>query len=270
MNKNEIGSAAALLGLLQSPHAASADLFATLLHPEVRYARLSERVTGRAAVIAALQKEATLALVQRLHWSAPRSGVTGVQLCGQSSPDSRDRSLILTLAFSAGRIIEIQQQFGAPLPAPASPLRLSAAITTLINEALATRHPMLLAFTGVDEQPRLSFRGSVHVHSPSQLAMWVRNAQGGLIGAIAQRPRVALMYRNEDSRATYQFEGRARVLDGEAERRRIYEAAPQAERDHDFAMLGAAVVIDLDRVEGYAGMGPAGQMDRVLMLAGSA
>jgi hypothetical protein len=31
-------------------------------------------------------------------------------------------------------------------------------------------------------------------------------------------------------------------------------------------MLGVAVVVDLDRVEGYAGLGPMGQVDQVRML----
>jgi hypothetical protein len=57
-------------------------------------------------------------------------------------------------------------------------------------------------------------------------------------------------------KATYQFQGRARVTEVAAERQRIFERAPAVERAHDFAMLGAAVVVDLDRVEGYAGLGP--------------
>ena len=51
-----------------------------------------------------------------------------------------------------------------------------------------------------------------------------------------------------------------------AERRLIFQRAPQAERAHDFAMLGTAVVVDLDRVEGYSGLGPQGQVDPILLL----
>jgi hypothetical protein len=104
------------------------------------------------------------------------------------------------------------------------------------------------------------------VHADDQLALWVRNAQGRFISAIQANPRIALMYRDEGAKATYQFQGRARVTEVAAERQRIFERAPEAERAHDFAMLGAAVVVDLDRVEGYAGLGPHGQIDAIRML----
>jgi hypothetical protein len=51
------------------------------------------------------------------------------------------------------------------------------------------------------------------------------------------------------------------VTEEHAERQRIFERAPELERNHDFARLGAAVVVHLERVEGYAGPGPQGQVD---------
>jgi hypothetical protein len=129
---------------------------------------------------------------------------------------------------------------------------------------------MLVAHVDEDGQPILSFRGSVQAFSGDQLALWVRNAQGGFVQAIARNPCIALMYRDEDAKATYQFQGRARVTEDAAERRRIFDAAPAAERAHDFAMLGAAIVVDLDRVEGYAGLGPQGQVDPIRMLRAAA
>ena len=98
------------------------------------------------------------------------------------------------------------------------------------------------------------------------LALWIRNAEGGFIRAIAANPRIALMYRDEDAKATYQFQGRARVVLGPAERERVFQRAAAAERAHDFAQLGSAVVVDLDRVEGYAGLGPQGQVGGIRML----
>jgi len=92
------------------------------------------------------------------------------------------------------------------------------------------------------------------------------SAEGGFIQAIRANPRVALMYRDEDAKATYQFQGRARVTAVPSERQRIFERAPAVEQAHDFAMLGVAVVVDLDRVEGYAGLGPQGQVDPIRML----
>jgi hypothetical protein len=112
----------------------------------------------------------------------------------------------------------------------------------------------------------LTFRGSVQVFGDDQLALWIRSAEGGFIRAIRANPRIALMYRDEEAKATYQFQGRARVTQVAQERQRVFDRAPEAERAHDFAMLGVAVVVDLDRVEGYAGLGPMGQVDQVRML----
>ncbi len=78
----------------------------------------------------------------------------------------------------------------------------------------------------------------------------------------------ALVYRDEETKATYQLQGRARVTTDPSERQRIYKASAAVEQAHDFAQLGVAMIIDLDRVEGYAGLGVSGQIDRVLMVRG--
>ena len=151
-------------------------------------------------------------------------------------------------------------------PVQAQAIRLPEALKRRIDHALVERHPMLLAHLGPEGQPILSFRGSVQSFGDDQLALWVRAADGGFVHAIRANPKVALMYRDEDAKATYQFQGRARVTSDAAERQRIFDRAPPAERAHDFAMLGVAVVVDLDRIEGYAGLGPQGQVEAIRML----
>jgi hypothetical protein len=74
------------------------------------------------------------------------------------------------------------------------------------------------------------------------------------------------MYRDEDTKATYQFQGRARVSTDEAVRNRIYAKMAEAERNHDPARTGVALLVDLDRVEGWAGMSPNGPVGKVRML----
>jgi hypothetical protein len=143
---------------------------------------------------------------------------------------------------------------------------LTPTLKQMVNGALVERHPMLLSYVGLAGGPILSFRGSTHAFSDDQLALWIRKREGNFIQCIQRNPQVALMYRNEDTKATYQFQGRARVSADEADRRRVFEAAPKAERDHDPDRLGVAVIIDLDRIEGYAGLGPAGPVDPVRMV----
>lgn len=145
-------------------------------------------------------------------------------------------------------------------------VKLSTEIKSLVDNALVRRHPMVVAYVDASGQPILSFRGSTQSFSDDQLAIWVRNADGNFLNSIAEHPKVALMYRDEDSKATYQFQGRARVSTDETVRTCIYAKMPQAERDHDPAQTGVALIIDLDRVEGWAGMSPNGQIGKVRML----
>jgi hypothetical protein len=173
---------------------------------------------------------------------------------------------VLTLQFEGDAIVLVQEQRAPAPPVDAQPIVLPEDLKRRIDNALVEKHPMLMAHVDAQGQPILSFRGSVQAHADDQLALWVRNADGGFIQAIRANPRVAFMYRDEAAKATYQFQGRARVADTPQERQRIYQRAAQAERHHDFAMLGVAVVVDLDRVEGYAGLGPQGQVDGLRML----
>lgn len=158
---------------------------------------------------------------------------------------------------------EPQPAFKAkPRPVPA-PLLLPAGLRALIDTALVERRPMLMAHVGPDGQPVLSYRGSVQVLGDDRLGLWVRNPGGAFIQAIAVQPRVSLMVRNEDTRATYQLQGRAHVSEAPEDRQRVYDGAPPVERAHDVQRVGVAVLIDLDRVEGYAGVGPQGQIDPI-------
>ncbi len=151
-------------------------------------------------------------------------------------------------------------------PTAATPVGLTADLRKLVDDALATRRPMIVAYVDAGGQPILSFRGSTQSFSDDQLAIWVRKADGNFLGAIANNSKVALMYRDEDSKATYQFQGRARVSADEAVRKRVYEKMAEAERNHDPARAGVVVLIELDRVEGWAGMSPSGPVGRVRML----
>ena len=215
------------------------------------------RTSGREAV---LKHFAGNDIYRKASWSPPQPEGERIKVTGGG--------LILLFEFAGGRIAAIRQQpvFGAAPPTPATPLKLTEDVKKLVDNALATRHPMIVAYADAAGQPILSFRGSTQAFGDDRLAMWVRNSDGNFLNAIAKNPRVALMYRDEDSKATYQFQGRARVSQDEADRRRIYERMAEAERNHDPARTGVALIIDLDRVEGWAGMSPGGPVGKVRML----
>ncbi len=134
-------------------------------------------------------------------------------------------------------------------------LKLSADMRHAIDSAFESRRPLAIAYVGEDGAPQLSYRGSTHAHSDTQLAIWVRNPQGGILAATRKNPAVALIYGNFDpsARGFMIFRGHARSDDGADARRRVYDESPEAERDKDKERKGAPLIIDLDSVEGFFG-----------------
>ena len=136
-------------------------------------------------------------------------------------------------------------------------LALTDEIKALVNGALANGSPLLLVAVSPDAKPVASFRGSVQTYSDDQLGLWARNAEGGTLDAIKANPNVVLIYRSATT-PVLQFHGRARITSDDAERKRVFESAPEREQAADPERKGAAVIVDLDRVEGVLKFGPDG------------
>ena len=137
-------------------------------------------------------------------------------------------------------------------------LVLDDEVKAIINGALSERTPMVLASVDAEGRPRLTFRGSVQTFSDDQIGFWARNAEGSTMANIAANPNVSMIMRNPDTRVVLQLIGRARVAEGEA-RDRVYANAPEVEQRADAEKKGAGVIVDLDRVEGFLGMGSDGK-----------
>jgi hypothetical protein len=227
---------------------------------------LGANLQGIDDVLERIARQPTREMYRQVTWAAPEITATGTRAVGHMPTGAARAGCVLSFRFDGDRISTMQHQNLPPRPASASRLRLTPALKQMIDNALASRHPMLIAYTDESGQPNLSFRGSIQAFGDDQLALWVRNAQGQMLQSIRRNPKVATMYRDEETKATYQFQGRARITTDDNERQRIFDASAPVEQAHDFAKLGVAVIIDLDRVEGYAGLGPAGQVDRVLMV----
>jgi hypothetical protein len=138
-----------------------------------------------------------------------------------------------------------------------SGIALTADMAQSINSALENGKPVVVAYADADGQPHLSFRGSTHAHSPAELAIWVRDPQGGMLVALERNPRLTLMYRDPETRTTLMFYGRGRVETSEEAHRTVYDQSPELERQRDPERKGKPVVIELDRVEGIT---PAGRV----------
>lgn len=137
---------------------------------------------------------------------------------------------------------------------------------------------VILAYVDAEGRPHQSVRGSTHVHSRDQIAIWVRASYfgtmtptkgpleaGGFVKAIETNPQVSLIYRDAADRATFVFSGRARVESDPAVREEIYAALPPSEQHHSEDHSGTAVLIDVDHVVGGT-LGQGGAMERVEML----
>lgn len=141
--------------------------------------------------------------------------------------------------------------------ATSSGIALTAEMSQAVNSALENGKPVTVAYVDADGQPHLSFRGSVHAHSPHELAIWVRDPEGGLLTAVDRNPRLTLMYRDPETRTMLMFYGRGHVETSEEAHRTVYDQSPEPERQRDPERKGKPLVIELDRVEG---MTPGGRV----------
>jgi hypothetical protein len=109
---------------------------------------------------------------------------------------------------------------------------------------------MAVSFVRDDGSPSVTFRGGTYVHGPTELAIWVRKRDSGLATAIAQRPRVSLVFVEQEGPGAHYLaiEGRARVASELDEQ--VYSAIVEPERQRDPERQGVAVVVDVDSVTG--------------------
>jgi hypothetical protein len=134
------------------------------------------------------------------------------------------------------------------------PFELTEDITSTINGAAAAGRAIAVAYVGAAGEPHLSLRGSVQVFDPNCLALWSRSA--GLPEGLEDNPQLALLYQNLPERTFYRFSGRAHVEHDEMIRNQIFDASPEREQAQDPQRRGAAVIIELDAVEGMTPAGP--------------
>lgn len=138
----------------------------------------------------------------------------------------------------------------------ADTLDLTEDLAPALDGALGSGHPVAVAYVGADDRPALSYRGSVHVHGPQQVAVWARNPSDGLAAAVAERPHVSLLYFDAETPGPVyaSIEGRAKV--DPAANEQVYAAMVQGERDQDPEAKGVAVIVDVDNlvISGPAGV----------------
>jgi hypothetical protein len=136
-----------------------------------------------------------------------------------------------------------------------SALDLTGDIAAAVNGAAGRGHALAVGYVDGDGFPVTSFRGSVQVHGPGELALWARKRTDGLVTSIADRPKVTLLYYDpEGPGAAYlSVRGRARV--DETANDAVYAGMIEGERQQDPDRNGVAVVIEVESVLGAGAAG---------------
>jgi hypothetical protein len=130
-------------------------------------------------------------------------------------------------------------------------LDLTGEIAAAIDGAALRGATLALAYVRDDLSPAVSFRGSTHVHGPTELALWARKRDSGLVKAIADRPAVSLVYYGGQDGPGPMFlsiEGRARVAPEIDDQ--VFAAIIEPERQQDPERKGVAVLIEVDTITG--------------------
>lgn len=149
----------------------------------------------------------------------------------------------------AGLINRVDQEnvIGTPL---VETDKLPAFVKSRVNNALANDTPIMLAYVDQEGCPHTSLRGSVQAYSDTQLSIWVRASTTGIAVAVASNPNVELLYRDNPTRSTLIFKGKAHVEPDEAIRKQIFDDSPEVEQNHESWTNGAAIIIELSEVGG--------------------
>jgi hypothetical protein len=212
---------------------------------------------GRANVLQALAAPNATRLVAAAQWSDP--GDEDGELIREARLPGGVPFAGLRFAFrihNGERIARIGQQLMPAAPPEAQPVSITADLKALIDGALANGTPVIVGYVDANGVPHLSPRGSAQVLNETQVALWSRDPNGGILKGIAVNPNVALYYRDPKSRASVTITGRAHVPQDSRIRDTIYDNQPEIERNLDGRKKGVGIVVDVDLLEAA---GPAGR-----------
>ncbi len=259
MTDDRVAAVEAYVQALRTGERSASDRAARVLAPDVVLSVGGNEFAGHDQVLARISGQWPLTPVY-LHgaWSAPRTDGDRlvVHADGFGPLGAAPTSVRLSFAFNAaGQILRVEQQNEMP-PAPQSTEAFPDFVRGAVNAALANGTPMVLAYVDEAGRPVQSLRGSTQVYSDHQLCIWLRNAQGGVVRALQRNPSLSLLYRDSKTRTTLIFQGRGRIDGDGAVRERVYALAPEVEQTHDPERRGAALIVDVERLQGTSPRGP--------------
>jgi len=257
-NRTRTQAAEAYVKALRTGEPSATNMAGQTLSDDVVLKTANEEISGRERVLARItgQWPLTPVFVQGF-WGAPVESGDQVTVTAEFGPlGAAPTRVVLTFSFNqADQITRVEQQNTMAPPLPASDV-LPNVVRGLINGALSNGTPICVSYVDENGQPVLSLRGSTQVFSGTQLCIWVRNADGGIVKAMSRNPRLALLYRDSKTRTTLIIQGRGQVSTDEAVRDRVFMLSPEVEQNHDPARRGAALIIDVLSLQGTTVRGP--------------
>lgn len=245
-------AAEAYVKALRTGEPSATQTAANYLADDVVLVTAQGEVSGRSNVVQRITGQWPLTSVfQHAGFSTPTADGETLSVQGEVPPmGAAPRSVSLRFAFDGSdkiKRIEQQQEMAPPQPAATT---IPGFVRGIINGALNNGTPMVVAYTDEQGQPVLSLRGSVQVFGDTQLCIWVRNADGGIVKAMSRNPRLSLLYRDSKTRTTLLIQGTGRVETSPEIRERVYALSPEVEQNHDTARKGAALIVDVTSLAG--------------------
>ncbi|HWC28749.1 MAG TPA: pyridoxamine 5'-phosphate oxidase family protein [Dehalococcoidia bacterium] len=146
-------------------------------------------------------------------------------------------------------ISQVDQQI-VPQPRPEASDTIPANARGTINGALANNTPMCISYVDENGMPNMSMRGSVQVYSDTQLSIWVRNKEGGMVKALAKNPYIGLLYRDNATRSTLIVQGKGHVETDPEIVERVWNGIQDVEQKHETREPGCALIIDVIKMQG--------------------
>jgi hypothetical protein len=244
-------AAEAYVKALRTGEPSATQLASQYLADDVVLATAQGEVSGRDEVVKRITGQWPLTPVFQLSGFGPPQESNGtLKLEGELPPlGAAPQKVSLTFSFDGNDKIKRVEQSQQAAP-PQTSETIPPYVRGIINGALANGTPIVVAYTDEDGQPSLSLRGSTQVYSDTQVCIWVRNAEGGIVRTMARNPRVSLLYRDSKSRTTLIIQGRGHVETDPEIRERVYLLSPEVEQNHDTARKGAALIVDVVSLSG--------------------
>lgn len=179
-------------------------------------------------------------------WSEPKQEGDKVKVSATfPAMGAAPAAVNLTFSFNGqDQISQVDQEI-VPQPRPEPTDTIPDSARGLINGALHNNTPITVAYVDDNGMPHMSLRGSTHVHSPTELAIWARSKDSGLATAIEKNPNIGMLYRDSNTRSTLVVQGRARKARDAEESEQVWNAIQDVEQKHETYESGCAVIIEV-------------------------